>query len=305
MGRLQFLKVWKPGFFRFAQWGLSLLFLLGSWAAPSMARAESIRLLDGKTGEDLALASIVKNLKPGSVVLLGEQHGFKFHAEQQLQVIKMAQEMGRLASVGLEFFEYPFQPQVHDWRVGDLGEADFLSQIGWGSISFDFYRAQARAPRLGIEGLLALNAPRRLTSKVARAGLASLTPAEQALLPPRFERGNARYFERFKEAIGHLPDPTKAENYFMAQSIWDDTMAWRAADFLRLHPEQILFVVVGEFHVQYGGGLPDRLRARGVKDVVSFSLLNFEGLTIDEESAAIRPSALDGPRADVIWATRP
>jgi uncharacterized iron-regulated protein len=93
-------------------------------------------------------------------------------------------------------------------------------------------------------------------------------------------------------------------NYFAAQSIWDDTMAWRAVEFLKLHPEQTLFIIVGEFHVQYGGGLPDRLRARGLKNVISLSLVNVDGMSADEEKVATEPTA-DGPRADFIWISRP
>jgi uncharacterized iron-regulated protein len=302
MGRLQFLKALGCGFF---QNGMLIVALIAVGGMSSSAGAETVRVLDGKSGVPLNLSQVVSELAPGTVVLLGEQHGLSFHAKQQLQVIKMAQESGKLTSVGMEFFEYPYQRQVIEWRQGKLNEADFLRQIGWGSISFDFYRRQVQVPRLGLEGLLALNAPRSLTSKVANAGMGSLSASELGLLPPQFERGNSRYFERFKKAIGHLPDPSMAENYFMAQSIWDDTMAWRASKFMKRHPEQILFIIVGEFHVQYGGGLPDRLRSRGIKNILSISLLNLDGMSEQEEAEAVRPSDLDGPRADVILATRP
>ena len=205
----------------------------------------------------------------------------------------------------MEFFSYPDQSVVNRWRTGGMPESEFLKAVGWGGFSFDFYRPQVLAPRVGREMVVALNSPRTLTGKVAKSGLDSLSPQERALLPPQFQIGNSRYFERFKQSIGHLPDPSKAYNYFVAQSIWDDTMAWQAADFLKQHPEQALIIIVGEFHVQYGGGLPDRLSARGIKNISTISLINVDGMTAQEEATAAQPTDLDGPRADMIWVTRP
>ncbi len=289
MRRLQFIKT------------TITLFLLTS----ACAHAQTQHLIDGRTGEMSSLERTVARLQPGGVLVLGEQHAFAYHQAQQLQILKKAQESGLLVSVGMEFFSYPDQTAVNRWRQGSMSEADFLKAVGWGGFSFDFYRPQVQVPRLGREMVIALNSPRSLTGKVAKNGLDSLTASEKALLPPLFQTGNARYFERFKESIGHLPDPSAAQNYFVAQSIWDDTMAWQAADFLRQHPEQSLVIIVGEFHVQYGGGLPDRLRARGIKNLTTVSLLNVDGMSNTEEGVATQPSELDGPRADFLWVTRP
>lgn len=263
-------------------------------------------LLDGQSLQKRTLEDLLTRVKPGDVVVMGEQHAFSTHQSEQLQVLKKAREIGILASVGMEFFTYTDQPLVESWRSGGLSETQFLERIGWGSgFSFDFYRPQVQMPRLGLESLLALNAPRALTGKVAKKGLGSLDSAELALLPPHFQMGNDRYFERFKAAVGHLPNPEAARNYFAAQSIWDDTMAWQASEFLFAHPEQVLFIIVGEFHVQYGGGLPDRLRARGIRGVHSISLINLEGMTTDEIKAAITPAGPDGARADWLFISRP
>ncbi len=89
------------------------------------------------------------------------------------------------------------------------------------------------------------------------------------MLPPIFERGGADYFQRFRAAmIGHVKEE-KIERYFMAQSLWDDTMAWRVG---QAHPEdsdQIFVVIVGEFHVEHGLGLPARLARHGRKNVTT------------------------------------
>ena len=82
-------------------------------------------------------------------------------------------------------------------------------------------------------------------------------------------------------------------------------MAWRVAEFLRGHPDHVLFIVVGDFHASYFGGLPDRLRARGVDDILVISQVNAEDSSEDERRELIEPHPVYGPRADFVWSTEP
>ncbi len=254
---------------------------------------------------ETTLEQALAGVRPGQVVVLGEAHGTQVQAAQQLQVLETLRKMGRNVSLGMEFFEYPFQGLVESYRAGALSEESFLAQIGWGAgFSYDAYRNQVLFPKLGSEYVMALNAPRALTGRISKVGIANLTPDEQKVLPPNWTLGNESYFRRFNEIMGqHLPSPAAAQRYFEAQSTWDDTMAWQAAEFLAAHPEQVLVIIVGEFHVQYGGGLPDRLKARGLVPV-TFSLVNLEGLSESEQKSEVEPSAVDGARADFVWTSR-
>lgn len=259
-------------------------------------------LYSGATGAPVVLIEeLAQRVRPGSVVVVGENHGFSVHQGQQMAILSALRDLGFKVSVGLEFFSYPDQQRVHEYRLGYLSESDFLKQINWGSgFDFGFYKSQALFPRYELgEQTWALNTPRFLTSKVAKSGLDSLTPQEAALLPPQFTLGRDSYRVRFFESIPHPLPPPAQDKYFAAQSIWDDTMAWRAKQFLEIYPEQVLVIIVGEFHVQYGGGLPDRLRARGVTDILTFSQVD----STEASSAAelLAPSPRDGVRADYLW----
>lgn len=272
-------------------------FSAGTWA-------KEIGLINGETGSGASLSQIFEHVSGGGIVILGEQHANSRHQAQQFEIIKGFQDLGKKVSVGMEFFSYPWQKQVEEWRQGHLKESDFLQQIGWGKgFSFDFYRDQVLLPRWGEEWVVALNAPRSLSSKISKNGIESLSDEEKSLLPPQFSKGNPLYFERFKEAAGaHCPH---LENCFLAQSLWDDTMAWQASDFIKDHSEQILVIIVGEFHAQYGGGLRDRLQARGVRDVLTVSMLNIDSMSEQEIQQEVQVSEKYGPRADYIWLSRP
>lgn len=268
-------------------------------------RAQEIPILEGGHPENqVSLQEIAQRIRPGQIIVMGESHGFKTAQQAQLELMEALRSAGLKVSSGLEFFYYPDQNLVDDYRLGILSEADFLQKIQWGQPAFDFYRGQALFPRYDLgERTLALNAPRSLTGRVSKGGLAALTPEEQKLLPPGFQLGRESYKKRFLAMMPHLPNPEAGERYFAAQSIWDDTMAWRVAEFIQKHPEQVLVIVVGDFHVQYGGGLPDRIEARTQQKPVVFSYVNTEGLTEAEIQEQVSPSTEDGPRADYLWFT--
>lgn len=254
-------------------------------------------------GEASNFQALSESLKTHSVIILGENHGLRTHQKQHLQVLRALREQGRIIHVGLEFFSYPDQNQVDSYRLGELPEADFLKQIGWGGIPFDFYKPQATFPDYTRgERTWALNAPRSLTGQISKVGIKGLSPELQDLLPPDLGLGRDSYRERFLRVIGdHMADPEQAQNFFEAQSTWDDTMAWRIQTFHEQNPEAVLVVIVGEFHVQYGGGLPDRLKQRGIADALVISQVDTSGLQPEEIQKQVQPDPEYGPRADWIW----
>ncbi|MFP5519517.1 MAG: ChaN family lipoprotein [Bdellovibrionia bacterium] len=262
----------------------------------------STGLFHGSTLKEVTLSESLQGVRPGTVVVIGENHGFKTHQNQQVAIMQQLRQQGLTVSVGMEFFYYPDQAHVDMWRDGMTSESDFLKLINWGSPDFSYYRDQAQFP-LKEEGgyTLALNAPRMITSAVAKKGIENLDPALKGLLPPDFKVGRDTYRQRFLKLMPHLPDAAAGERYFQAQSVWDDTMAWRAVEFMKQNPQHVLVIVVGEFHSQFGGGLQDRIRARGHQNILTFSQINSDGLSPQELSQEMAPSQQDGPRADFLW----
>lgn len=282
----------------------NLIVVLSTLLISALAQAETVGIFNGTTLKINSLQEALQSVKPGSIVIIGENHGFKEHQRQQMEIMTELRAKGLKVSVGMEFFTYTEQALLDDYRLGKLSEADFLAAIKWGGISFDYYRSQALFAN-SAEGstTLALNAPRSLTGKVSKSGLGALTPQERAILPPLFSLGRESYKQRFLDLMGdHLPSQDAGERYFAAQSIWDDTMAWQASQFIEKNKDQVLVIVVGEFHVQYGGGLPDRIHARSPQiPILTFSQINTLGLSDQEIAQEMGPSANYGPRADYLW----
>jgi uncharacterized iron-regulated protein len=50
--------------------------------------------------------------------------------------------------------------------------------------------------------------------------------------------------------------------FFQAQVLWDETMAAVIANYVRQHPQKTLVVLVGQGHLYYGDGIPQRVQRR-------------------------------------------
>jgi uncharacterized iron-regulated protein len=285
-----------------------------SGSAPSQAPAKKddgvvqtgqlprIGLLEGSNLKATTIESVVSKVNAGGVLILGELHGNATHYLRQKAALAALAGAGRCTvSVGLEFLSWVHQSFVDDYFDGKLAEADFLKAAEWGGNPFSDYRDQALFPKQTGGRLIGLNAPRKLTGAISKRGVEGLTAEEVALMPPGFELGRKEYRERFDSIMGgHVPAQA-LDRYFAAQSTWDETMAWQVASYLGANPTHCVAVIVGDFHVNFGGGLPDRLRARGVGNVVTISQVDTFSLTEPELTAELGPDPNYGDRADGIW----
>ncbi|NJL24412.1 MAG: ChaN family lipoprotein [Calothrix sp. SM1_5_4] len=239
-------------------------------AIGAFANAELI--WDTQRQTRLTLEEFLKDRQAGEILVLGEIHANSENKDEpdtrvhHTNQARMIAGLGQFSpvSVGMEFLTYTFQDTVDNYLRGAISEADFLRQVGWGSSqNFDFYREQILLPsRLGGR-TLALNIPRAITGKVARRGPDSLTEADRALLPPIWEKGGDEYFERFAETMKGHATQQQIENFFWAQSLWDDTMAWNATKYMNTAPQDRMVIIVGQFHAEFGHGLPADSSATG------------------------------------------
>ena len=278
------------------------LILLGQAAYASGVKPGAIYSGTVANLQEVSLDSLVKSLPPGSIAIVSEQHTYQPHHENQIRFLEALAASGATAiSVGMEFLNRPFQRFVDQFLAGQLTEPLFLKSVEWGGNPFDQYRRQVLFPRDHGGRTVALNAAKSLTSRVSKVGIAGLTADELTQIPQGFAVGNAAYFERFNEVMkDHVP-AAAVQRYFEAQSIWDDTMAVTAIDEIASHPQERLVIIVGDFHAQYGGGLPDRLRIRGSKNLLTISQINVQGLSDSEAESEILPHPKWGARADAVW----
>ena len=292
---------------------IALSVFLGSSCA--VAATSQLYKADGVT--QAQLSDVVSSINQSTILVIGELHGMGPIRDEHLEILNALrtqfEPQGYKISVGMEFLNYTDQNSVDQYKNGQLTDEEFKTAIKWGAGNdFEMYKQQILFPQANKgESTIALNMPSFITRQISQNGLASLNDTDKALLPPNFTLGNAGYLERFRESMGgHTLPPEKELNYFTAQSMWDETMAWRTVEHLKNSSKEIFVIIVGEFHVRNGGGLPSRLTTRlneaGLSiPVKTLSQVWAEGATDEEIAQEIQPSAKYGPRADFISVLKP
>lgn len=294
-----------------------LFAILGALLSSAMAttwHAQNEAVWDTKNQRWITLNEMAAQAQSGDIWVFGEDHATSdnanspstaIHHDNQVRLIDELKTLHHsqttTISVGMEFLTYTFQSFVNQYLGGQLTETDFLKDVQWGSNPFEFYRRQISEPVDSGGWTVALNIPASIANKVATKGKDSLSAADRALLPPVWEQGNPGYFKRFEEAMqGHA---TKGElaDYFWAQSLWDDTMAWRALDHRDYVPDDIMVIIVGAFHVQFGGGLPYELRKLGHSRIRTLLQVETPDWNPQTLSAAVAPDLAYGEQADYLW----
>jgi uncharacterized iron-regulated protein len=249
--------------------------LLISTPADALPAREAI--WDSRAGEWITVSEAAARIGPNATLLMGEEHAVKglegdpstiTHHENHLRLGRAIHAHATPLSVGMEFVDYTRQSVLDSFFTGLIDRNEFRNLSEWsdGNV-FEIYEQKILLPRQTAGTTIALNIPRSVTRAVARLGPGGLTEAERALLPPIWEEGRPEYRERFADAMGGHGTKESLDRYFWAQSLWDDTMAWRVREYRSHSSLGALMVIVGRFHVEYGHGLASRLERYGVQGV--------------------------------------
>jgi aminopeptidase N len=226
-----------------------------------------------KPAQMVSLEAIVPELAQKNVVFIGEQHSrFEHHLNQWL-IIKKLVERGRKVAIAMEMFQQPYQTALDDYLAGSIEESEFLEKSQY----FDKWRYDYNLYKIIIDyakqqklPLIALNIEGDINRKIGRDGIAALASEERAQLPLAMNFSDVRYREDLRGIFAYHParggkqdDKNQAfTHFYQAQTVWDESMAERAARFLEQHPDTLLVVLAGNGHLRYAYGIPQRLYQR-------------------------------------------
>lgn len=222
---------------------------------------------------DLDFEALAARLAQKRVVMIGEVHDRYDHHLNQLELICRLHRRHPDLAIGLEFFQQPFQDPLDAYLERHIDTREMLIKTEYyNRWQFD-YRLYAPilefAREQGIP-VVALNAPQEISSKVAREGISALSDAERAQLPAQLDHNNLPgYRQRLRAVFEQHPEiqHMSFDKFVEAQLLWDETMAERAARYLKAHPQRFLVVLAGDGHV-IRSGIPARFaRISGVEPV--------------------------------------
>lgn len=252
---------------------------------------------DGNTGAALTFDDVLARARTAQVVVVGEQHDQAVHHELQRRVVAALVAPNVRLAVGFEMLSWGFQEPLDRLATGKLDPDAFAAEIDWKKawgFPFELYRPVFVAAVEGGARLVALNAPRELVRAVRQKGLANLSADELQKLPD-LDVGDPLHREWFAgifAAGGHEMAQSEVEAFYVAQVLWDESMADRAARALDDGAEQVI-VLAGVGHVARGRGIPQRVERRrpGVRVL---SLVPLSGVDGDDAQERIRQAILKG-----------
>ena len=169
-------------------------------------------------------------------------------------------------------FQRPFQEIINQYIAGKITEAELVEKTEyknrWG-FDWELYASILRFAKENKVPVLALNTPSEISRKVAKGGIENLSDEEKKLIPSitEIKLDNIPYrqmvlkaFEQHQSA-GH-GNSNSANRFFLAQVLWDETMADGIAKFVKTNPDYQVVVLAGQGHVVYGYGIPSRVERR-------------------------------------------
>jgi uncharacterized iron-regulated protein len=237
------------------------------------------------TGLDVLLERVADR----RVVFVGETHDSYEDHLNQLAIIRGLHDSGKALGIGMEFFQQPFQPHLDAFIAGELSEAELLRKTEYFErwrFDYRLYRPILRFAREHRIPLIALNIEREITDKVGDAGIGALTEAERTRIPADIDRDDEGYRSYIKSVFDLHPKDEDAdfEHFLDVQLLWDEGMAERAARWLDANTDMTLVVLAGAGHVEYGRGIPSRLKRRldvPVATVINGSVRPFDPAMAD------------------------
>lgn len=254
------------------------------------------RLIDGRTGDVTAEEDVYADLHDARVIYVSEVHNNPHHHAAQLALLTGLYARDSSVAIGLEMVKRPFQGAVDDYLAGKIETEELVARTEWKDrwgYSFELYRGIfefARAHKLQVH---ALNAPDEITEAVASGGIESLSPAQKESLPD-LDLTHKAHREVIKKVFGahHHHQLGSFENFYAAQVIWDETMAYEIARALSAEraPKRMI-VFAGDGHVRGEYAIPQRAARRGASPF----------RTVVPIMRAELRDALDAKAGDYLW----
>jgi len=210
----------------------------------------------------VSFEELLEALATSRVIYVGENHTSQESHRIQLEVIQaLFQKFPNLA-VGMEMFDHSYQDVLDQWSAGKLDQGDFLRNVHWYAnwrYDFDLYKDILDFIKDNRLRLVGLNIPNHIPPKIREGGIESLRDDEKKHLPQQIDlssTGHRDYVQKVFEAHQHhFRGEVDFENFYAAQSVWEDAMAEAIAENLN---NDVMVVVVGNGHIQFKYGIPER-----------------------------------------------
>ncbi|MBA2494392.1 MAG: ChaN family lipoprotein [Acidobacteria bacterium] len=224
------------------------------------------RIYDAQ-GNPATIDRIVDAARKSDVVFLGENHDDAVAHYLQLEIFKRTLEnyaKSKKIALSMEMFERDVQIVLDEYLKDLITEKKFLDDSRpWKNYKTD-YRPLVELAKQNRLVVIAANAPRRYVNIVSRNGrdsLNQLSPeAKKWLAPLPYASASADYSKKFTDLMGGMSgDNHSLTKILDSQTLWDATMAYSIAEYLKNNKNALVIHLNGTFHTENRLGTVEQL----------------------------------------------
>jgi uncharacterized iron-regulated protein len=209
------------------------------------------KIYDTKNQKVISAGDIVDSMNNADVLFFGEEHDDSTcHVLELALFTKLAAKHPGKTALSMEMFETDCQNVLNEYLEGFIREKNFINEArAWHN--YKDYRPLVELAKAQQMPVIAANAPARYVNMVNRMGLISLeklSKTAKGWLPPLpIDTATGAYYEKFWQTMGGHADMGGMQLY-QAQNLWDATMGWSIAQFIKKHRGYKILQINGGFH---------------------------------------------------------
>jgi len=244
------------------KYSLLIIALITTTTLFAQNNGDNYKIYDVKKQKLIVLDDIIADMDKADVLFYGEDHNDSIGHYLEAEIFKKLNEKyPKKTALTLEMFHTDVQPVIDEYLSGLIAEKNFIKE-GRAWPNYKDYRPLIEYAKENKIEVIGANAATRYSNAVTKDGLDILKkfPKNTALfLPPLpIDTAKGRYNEKFAETMGgHSMGPMKI---YQTQNLWDATMAWFIAKFIKQHKGTKVLQLNGRFHSDEKLGTVAKLR---------------------------------------------
>jgi len=248
--------------------GICLLLMVHTANAQTMQ--DHYRIFSVKENKEVTLDAIVNDMANYDVAFYGEEHNDSVaHYLQHTLLEQLFAKYNSQMVLSLEMFERDVQPVMNEYLAGAIREKNFLKDARvWNN--YNDYKPMVEFAKAHNLPVICANAAGRYSNLAGRKGQQALADlpkqSKHYFAPIPYQIATGKYLEKLEGVMGHSPAPAPTDNkkaapampsmggfnFITSQSLWDATMAYSIAEFLKKHKGKKVLQVNGRFHSDEG-----------------------------------------------------
>ncbi|MBK9401504.1 MAG: ChaN family lipoprotein [Bacteroidetes bacterium] len=265
-------------------WALVMLPLL-MISSPSFGQLNesNYKIYSVKLNKEVSLTDIAEEMITADVLLFGEEHNDSVAHHLQIKMLEtLYLKFNNNIAISMEMFDRDVQIVMDEYLQGNIREKNFIKDARvWKN--YRDYKPMVEFAKEKKLTVICANAPSRYTNLAGRKGPSALkelsAESKKNFAPLPYDTASGKYYEKLMALTSHdapvandtsalkMPPMPAMGNFNMipAQSLWDATMAYSIASYLKQNKGRKVLQLNGRFHSDEGFAIVTQLKKYNAK----------------------------------------